>query len=143
MISNGEGYRETQNTNSSGMDVSSRFSIEPMLGVKTKTGLHLFYRKENAFGFGGNECFEGKTNCLPNDLNPATSLSRQIQSLQSDTFGSESNLIWNGFLTWNLGLGGILKNKTVEKSEIDFSRLHLRSLSEKTVSERRYTFGYP
>lgn len=75
MISNGESYRETQN------------------------GLHLFYRKENAFGFGGNECFEGKTNCLPNDLNPATSLSRQIQSLQSDTFGSESNLIWNGFLT--------------------------------------------
>ncbi|WP_061262027.1 hypothetical protein [Leptospira interrogans] len=111
MISNGEGYRETQNTNSSGMDVSSRFSIEPMLGEKTKTGLHLFYRKENAFGFGGNECFEGKTNCLPNDLNPATSLSRQIQSLQSDTFGSESNLIWNGFLTWNLGLGGILKKQ--------------------------------
>lgn len=96
MISNGEGYRETQNTNSSGMDISSRFSIEPMLGEKTRAGFHLFYRKENAFGFGGNECFEGKTNCLPNDLNPATSLSRQIQSLQSDTFwfGIQSDLEW-------------------------------------------------
>ncbi|EMO02594.1 hypothetical protein LEP1GSC116_4283 [Leptospira interrogans serovar Icterohaemorrhagiae str. Verdun HP] len=46
MISNGEGYRETQNTNSSGMDVSSRFSIEPMLGEKPKRGFIYFIERK-------------------------------------------------------------------------------------------------
>ncbi|AXR61812.1 hypothetical protein DQM68_15145 [Leptospira mayottensis] len=111
MVSNGEGYRETQNTNSAGLDVSSRFSIEPELGENGKLGFHLFYRRENAFGSGGNECFEGKTTCLPNDLNPITALSRQTKSLQSDTMGLESNLIWNGPIQWNLGLGGFFKKQ--------------------------------
>ncbi|WP_061249027.1 hypothetical protein [Leptospira alstonii] len=111
MVGNGEGYRETQNTNSAGMDVSYRLSVEPELGEKGKAGFHLFYRKENAFGAGGNECFEGKTTCLPNDLNPATSLSRQTKSLQSDTAGSETNFIWNGSVKWNLGLGGFFKKR--------------------------------
>lgn len=111
MVSNGEGYRETQNTNSAGMDVSSRFSVEPQLGESGKAGFHLFYRRENAFGSGGNECFEGKTTCLPNDLNPITALSKQIKSLQSDTTGLETNLIWNGSIKWNLGLGGFFKKQ--------------------------------
>ncbi|WP_170875653.1 hypothetical protein [Leptospira alexanderi] len=111
MISNGEGYRETQNTNSAGIDVSSRFSVEPRLGENGKAGFHLFYRRENAFGSGGNECFEGKTTCLPNDLNPTTALSKQIKSLQSDTTGLETNLIWNGSIKWNLGLGGFFKKQ--------------------------------
>ncbi len=111
MISNGEGYRETQNTNSAGIDVSSRFSIEPQLGESGKAGFHLFYRRENAFGLGGNECFEGKTTCLPNDLNPTTALSKQTKSLQSDTTGLETNLIWNGPIKWNLGLGGFFKKQ--------------------------------
>ncbi|WP_078129518.1 hypothetical protein [Leptospira alexanderi] len=111
MISNGEGYRETQNTNSAGIDVSSRFSVEPQLGENGKAGFHLFYRRENAFGSGGNECFEGKTTCLPNDLNPTTALSKQIKSLQSDTTGLETNLIWNGPIKWNLGLGGFFKKQ--------------------------------
>ncbi|EKP15420.1 hypothetical protein LEP1GSC191_0604 [Leptospira borgpetersenii serovar Mini str. 201000851] len=111
MVSNGEGYRETQNTNSAGMDVSSRFSVEPQLGESGKAGFHLFYRRENAFGSGGNECFEGKTTCLPNDLNPITALSKQIKSLQSDTTGLETNLIWNGPIKWNLGLGGFFKKQ--------------------------------
>ncbi|WP_170875532.1 hypothetical protein [Leptospira alexanderi] len=111
MISNGEGYRETQNTNSAGIDVSSRFSVEPRLGENGKAGFHLFYRRENAFGSGGNECFEGKTTCLPNDLNPTTALSKQIKSLQSDTTGLETNLIWNGPIKWNLGLGGFFKKQ--------------------------------
>ncbi|URD69064.1 hypothetical protein [Leptospira borgpetersenii] len=111
MVSNGEGYRETQNTNSAGMDVSSRFSVEPQLGESGKAGFHLFYRRENAFGSGGSECFEGKTTCLPNDLNPITALSKQIKSLQSDTTGLETNLIWNGPIKWNLGLGGFFKKQ--------------------------------
>ncbi|ABJ78579.1 hypothetical protein IQB76_10555 [Leptospira borgpetersenii serovar Hardjo-bovis] len=111
MVSNGEGYRETQNTNSAGMDVSSRFSVEPQLGESGKAGFHLFYRRENAFGSGGNECFEEKTTCLPNDLNPITALSKQIKSLQSDTTGLETNLIWNGPIKWNLGLGGFFKKQ--------------------------------
>ncbi|WP_016757943.1 MULTISPECIES: hypothetical protein [Leptospira] len=111
MVSNGEGYKETQNTNSAGMDVSSRFSVEPQLGESGKAGFHLFYRRENAFGSGGNECFEGKTTCLPNDLNPITALSKQIKSLQSDTTGLETNLIWNGPIKWNLGLGGFFKKQ--------------------------------
>lgn len=111
MVSNGEGYRETQNTNSAGMDVSSRFSVEPQLSESGKAGFHLFYRRENAFGSGGNECFEGKTTCLPNDLNPITALSKQIKSLQSDTTGLETNLIWNGPIKWNLGLGGFFKKQ--------------------------------
>lgn len=111
MVSNGEGYRETQNTNSAGLDVSSRFSIEPQLGENGKAGFHIFYRRENAFGSGGNECFEGKTTCLPNDLNPTTALSKQTKSLRSDTAGLETNLIWNGSIKWNLGLGGFFKKQ--------------------------------
>ncbi|AYV55024.1 hypothetical protein EFP84_05540 [Leptospira kmetyi] len=111
MVSNGEGYRESQNTNSAGMDISSRFSVEPELGEKGKAGFHLFYRRENAFGARKNECFEGRTNCLPNDLNPNTSLFKGSRSLQSDTAGSEFDLIWNGAVKFNLGIGAFAKRQ--------------------------------
>ncbi|TGK29042.1 hypothetical protein EHQ12_01025 [Leptospira gomenensis] len=111
MASNGEGYKESQNTNSAGMDVSSRLSVEPELGEKAKGGFHLFYRSENAFGAKKNECFEGKVNCLPNDLNPNTSLYKSNRSLQSDTAGSEVNFIWNGTVKWNFGLGAFFKRQ--------------------------------
>ncbi|RHX88822.1 hypothetical protein [Leptospira stimsonii] len=111
MVSNGEGYREAQNINSSGMDISARFSVEPQLDEKTKAGFHLFYRKENAFGSAGYECYEGKTGCLPNDLNLNTVLVKNKRALQSDTAGSEVNFVWTGSLKWNLGLGAFFKRQ--------------------------------
>ncbi|XDD51235.1 hypothetical protein AB3N59_05560 [Leptospira sp. WS92.C1] len=111
MVSNGEGYRESQNTTSAGMDLSSRFSVEPKFGEKGKAGFHIFYRRENAFGTAGNECFEGRTNCLPNDIDPNTNFAKNTRSLQSDTAGGEFNFIWTGSLKWNLGLGTFFKRQ--------------------------------
>ncbi|MBM9502327.1 hypothetical protein JWG44_18910 [Leptospira sp. 201903071] len=111
MVSNGEGYKEAQNVNSAGMDVSARLSVEPQLDDKTKAGIHLFYRKENAAGSAAYECYEGKTGCLPNDLNINTVLVKNKRALQSDTVGSEVNFVWTGNLKWNLGLGAFLKRQ--------------------------------
>ncbi|MBW0432049.1 hypothetical protein [Leptospira yasudae] len=111
MLSNGEGYRESQNANSAGMDVSSRVSVEPELGEKGKAGFHLFYRRENAFGARKNECYEGKTSCVRSDLDPNTSYFKSTRSLQSDTAGSEFDLIWNGAVQLNFGIGAFFKRQ--------------------------------
>ena len=70
---NGEGYKNIQNTDSSGLDIYTRLSLE------TKTegyrgGLHFIGRFANAVGTSGNECREGKSSCLADDANPQTQI---------------------------------------------------------------------
>ncbi|PJZ68723.1 hypothetical protein CH373_08560 [Leptospira perolatii] len=109
MISNGEGYRETQNTESSGLDASSRLSIEPKIGDQNRLGLHFFTRMANFNGAAGNECREGKSSCLPSDSNPATTLQKDVRSLESESYAVEAN--YDRKTIVNFGLGAIWRKQ--------------------------------
>ena len=109
MVANGEGYREIQNTTSSGFDANARFSLEGEMNEKTKLGIHIYYRKGNAFGAAGSDCREGKSSCLPSDNNLSTRLVRDIRYQQSDTIGAEFNVVAEKNL--NIGIGAMARRQ--------------------------------
>lgn len=108
-VVNGEGYKSLQNANGSGYDTIARLSWEQPWTESFKTGLHFLSRSGNAFGYAGNDCFEGKSKCLPSDNNPNTQLRGDIRLSQSQTYAVEGNLLWREYV--NLGMGGIFKKK--------------------------------
>lgn len=118
-IVNGEGYRETQNTNSSGYDAVSRFSYEPQFD-KIKMGFHFLGRAGNIAGVAGDECQEGKTSCLPTDNRTATRLVRDIRYQKSETIGAEYTLLFDKYI--NFG-AGIVHRKIFQG--INYDRLNL------------------
>lgn len=108
ILSNGEGYRQSQNTDSSGFDISSRLSYEPKIGEENRFGLHFFYRSANFSGSNPGECKEGTT-CLASDNNPNTALRKEVRSLQSDSYAVEANFDRKRIL--NFGLGYVMRRQ--------------------------------
>ncbi|MDZ4725005.1 MAG: hypothetical protein SH817_02525 [Leptospira sp.] len=108
-VVNGDGYKSLQNSSNSGYDAIARISWEEKWTDELKTGLHFLGRRGNAFGYAGNECYEGKTKCLPTDNNPNTQLRGNIRLSQDQTYAVEGNVIWKQYV--NLGLGGMVKKK--------------------------------
>jgi hypothetical protein len=108
-IVNGEGYRSLQNATGTGYDAIARLSWEQRWQESLKTGLHFLGRQGNAFGYAGNECFEGKTRCLPSDNNVNTQLRGDVRLSQDQTYAVEGNLLWREYV--NIGLGGMFKKK--------------------------------
>ncbi len=102
ILSNGEGYRQSQGADSFGFDVSSRLSYEPKIGDDNRIGLHLFYRNSNFSGSTSAECREG-SNCLATDNNPATILRKEVRSLQSDSYAVEANFDRKKIINFGLG----------------------------------------
>lgn len=100
---NGEGYRDTQNTNSSGYDAVSRFSYEPQFD-KIKMGFHFLGRAGNVTGISGNECKEGKSNCLPSDNKNSTMIVRDLRYQHSQTIGAEYTLLFDKYLNFGAGV---------------------------------------
>ncbi|MDF3820714.1 hypothetical protein P3G55_12425 [Leptospira sp. 96542] len=108
-VVNGEGYRSVQNTNGTGYDVILKLSWEERWSDTLKSGLHFLGRRSNAFGYAGDECKEGRTNCLPSDGNPLTVKRGSISLTQEQVYAVEANLIWKEFA--NVGLGGMAKKQ--------------------------------
>jgi hypothetical protein len=108
-VVNGEGYRSLQNASGSGYDAIARVSWEQQWQESLKTGVHFLSRSGNAFGYAGNECYEGKTKCMPSDGNINTQLRGDIRLSQDQTYAMESNVIWREYV--NLGVGGMFKKK--------------------------------
>jgi hypothetical protein len=106
---NGEGYRSVQNTSGTGFDGIVKLSWEERWSESLKTGLHFLGRRSNAFGTAGDECREGKTNCLPNDGDPTTRRKGSISLSSEQVFAVESNVVYREFL--NLGIGGLAKKQ--------------------------------
>lgn len=100
---NGEGYRDTQNSNSSGYDAVSRFSYEPQF-AKFKMGFHLLGRAGNVVGAAGDECQEGKTSCLPSDNRNTTRLVKDIRFQKSETIGAEYTLLFDKYINFGAGM---------------------------------------
>ncbi|TGK04868.1 hypothetical protein EHO59_08410 [Leptospira semungkisensis] len=108
VLSNGEGYRQIQGTDSFGFDMSSRVSYEPKLGDENRFGLHFFYRSSNFSGSSYNDCREG-TSCLASDNNPKTNLIKDVRSLESDSYALETNFDRKKVL--NFGLGYVFRKQ--------------------------------
>ncbi|TGK12631.1 hypothetical protein EHO60_09665 [Leptospira fletcheri] len=108
MLSNGEGYRQSQNTDSSAIDLSSRISYEPKIDEDTRFGLHFFSRNANFAGAAGTDCNEGTT-CMPSDNNPSTILRKDLRALQSTSYAVEADFDKRKFL--NFGIGWIWKKQ--------------------------------
>jgi hypothetical protein len=137
-VMNGEGYREMQNTDSSGFDVYSRVSIEKET-ENWKWGIHLIGRLGNFMGQSGNECFEGKTKCLSSDGNLQTALVKDLRSQKTENIGLEWNLQYKEIL--NFGFGGIHRKK---HGGVTFDRANLSTLPtyEKDLTGRAvYVWG--
>jgi hypothetical protein len=101
---NGEGYREIQNTNSSGLDLVGRVSFEPsFFDSKLKLGIHGLGRLGNIIGITGNECREGVSTCNPSDRNVVTRLEKDLRHQKSETFALETTLLVKNQI--NLGFG--------------------------------------
>jgi hypothetical protein len=133
---NGEGFREIQNSNSSGLDAVGRFSFEPEFqSGKIKLALSAFGRAGNIIGVSGNECKEGVTNCLPNDNNPRTRLERDIRFQKSESLGSEINFLFNNFL--NLG-GGIMDKKFY--TGFTYDKLNPGNFNHQTDTNKRAAY---
>lgn len=107
-IVNGEGYRDLQNSNSSGYDAVSRFSFEPQI-KRVKLGFHALGRAGNVMGAAGDECKEGKTNCLPSDNNVLTRKERDLRAQYSESMGGEFTLLFDKYV--NLGIGVLWKKQ--------------------------------
>jgi len=105
-FANGEGYRSVQNQESSGIDAYGRFSIQPTFD-EWKLGFHLIGRSKNWVGLVGNECLEGKSNCLADDNNILTRRERDLRSRKGETVGFEATLDHVQYL--HLGLGGMFR----------------------------------
>ncbi len=108
-IVNGDGYRSLQNATNTGYDTIARLSWEHRWQESLKTGLHFLGRHGNSFGYAGNECFEGRTRCLPSDNNVSTQLQGDVRLSQDQTYAAEGNILWREYL--NIGLGGMFKKK--------------------------------
>ncbi|EPG73871.1 hypothetical protein LEP1GSC058_2383 [Leptospira fainei serovar Hurstbridge str. BUT 6] len=102
IFSNGEGYRQSQNTDSSAIDVSSRISYEPKIDENTRFGIHFFSRQANFAGAAGTDCRKGTT-CLPTDNNPATILQKDIRALQSTSYAVEADFDKRKLINFGLG----------------------------------------
>ncbi|MBK6604669.1 MAG: hypothetical protein IPG24_04085 [Leptospiraceae bacterium] len=107
-VVNGEGYRDMQNTNSSGYDAVSRLSFEPQF-EKFKMGFHVLGRAGNVIGAAGDECQEGKTNCLASDNNLKTKKERDLRAQHSESLGGEYTFLFANNI--NLGVGVLWKKQ--------------------------------
>lgn len=101
-VVNGEGYRDIQNSTSSGYDAVSRLSFEPEF-KKVKMGFHFLGRAGNFSGVAGNECQEGKGNCIPNDNNEKTRFERDLRYQKSQTLGFEYTFLFDKFVNFGAG----------------------------------------
>lgn len=118
---NGEGYREMQNTSSSGYDLVGRISAEQEF-EKLKLGLHFFGKAGNIAGVSGDECHEGKTSCLASDGNSATRFVKDLRSQKSSSYAAEFNLLYAKFL--NIGAGALFKRQFRGKT---YDQFHLEN----------------
>ncbi len=135
-IVNGEGYRETQNTNSAAYDAVGRFSFEPeFFKGKLKLGNHIIARAGNLFGASGNECREGVTTCIRSDNNPLTRLEKDLRFQKSENLAYELNLLWSKWL--NFGLG-IMNRKFFTGMSYDRANLSKLPIYETDASRRAY-----
>jgi hypothetical protein len=105
-LANGEGYRSVQNQESSGIDAYGRFSIMPNFD-EWKLGLHFIGRSKNLVGLAGNECIEGRSNCLLSDNDILTRKEIDLRSRKGETLGAELTLDHIKYL--HLGLGGMIR----------------------------------
>ncbi|MCC5814225.1 MAG: hypothetical protein JJT78_05665 [Leptospira sp.] len=103
-LANGEGYRSIQNAESTGIDGFGRISVQPKWEEWT-FGIHLIGRTKNWIGLAGNECREGRSDCLPSDNNLNTFLEKDLRSRKGETAGVEWTIDQNQYL--HLGLGHI------------------------------------
>jgi hypothetical protein len=125
-VVNGEGYRNIQNANSTGYDLTGRVSIEPEFSNGVKSGLHFLARGGNLLGIAGNECIEqeGKnTPCINSDNNTNTRLVRDLRFQKSETFAAEWNLLYKQFV--NIGIGGMFRKQFKGRT---FDLLNLNNL---------------
>ncbi|MEM7180982.1 MAG: hypothetical protein AAF518_08715 [Spirochaetota bacterium] len=107
-LMNGEGYKNIQNTDSSGLDIYTRLSLE------TKTegyrgGLHFIARFANAVGTSGNECREGKSSCLADDGNLQTQLEKDLRATKSESAAVELDFVSEQ--TFHMGMGGMVRRR--------------------------------
>ncbi|MBP9884710.1 MAG: hypothetical protein KBF93_00340 [Leptospiraceae bacterium] len=141
-IVNGEGYRDLQNSTSSGYDAVSRFSFEPQLN-KLKMGFHLLGRAGNVMGVAGDECKEGKTSCLPSDNNVLTRRERELRAQYSESMGGEFTLLFDKYI--NLGVG-VLWKKQYRGKIFDRLNPNLLPTYESDLKDRAFYgwlgFGY-
>lgn len=126
-LANGEGYRSIQNAESSGIDGFARLSVQPRW-EEWKFGIHLLGRAENWIGLAGNECREGRSNCLPSDNNLSTSLEKDIRSRKGETVGLEWTADQNQFLHFGLGhvwrreYGGMTRDRLNQTKQVQYER---------------------
>lgn len=106
---NGEGYRSVQNVSGTGFDGIVKLSWEEKWTDSFKTGLHLLGRRANAFGNAGDECREGRTNCLLSDNNPNTRKRGSLSLSMENVWAIEANVIYREYI--NFGIGGLAKKK--------------------------------
>ncbi|MCZ8343146.1 MAG: hypothetical protein O9301_08955 [Leptospira sp.] len=106
---NGEGYRSVQNVSGTGFDGIVKLSWEEKWTDSFKTGLHLLGRRANAFGNAGDECREGKTNCLPSDSDPNTRKKGSLSLSMENVWALEANVIYREYV--NFGIGGLAKKQ--------------------------------
>lgn len=100
---NGEGYKEIQNTDSSGFDILGRVSFEPTWKESIRSGFHFLARKGNAMGVAGNECREGETSCVEDDGDASTYLLGDLRSRKSRVLGVEWDFIYKEYINFGIG----------------------------------------
>jgi hypothetical protein len=133
-IVNGEGYRDTQNTRSSGYDAVSRVSYEPQF-TKIKMGFHFLGKAGNVTGVAGDECREGKTSCLPSDQNPQTRKVKDLRAQHSESIAAEYTLLFGKNI--NLGIG-VLWKKQYRGITIDKLNLNTMPVYQSDLKDRAY-----
>lgn len=131
---NGEGYRDTQNTSSSGYDAVTRFSYEPQFD-KIKMGFHFLGRAGNVVGAAGDECLEGKTTCLPTDNRTSTRLVRDLRFQKSETIGAEYTLLFDKCINFGTGIihRKIYQGITYDKLNLSNSPIYQTDIGKTAV----------
>jgi hypothetical protein len=104
-VVNGEGYRAVQNSGSTGYDGYARISFLPKIEF-WNLGFHFIGRTKNWLGLSGNECLEGKSNCVLDDKNPLTKKEKDLRSRKGETIGLEFTLDQIEFLHFGIGAMG-------------------------------------
>lgn len=126
-LANGEGYRSIQNAESSGIDGFTRLSVQPVWN-EWKFGIHLIGRAKNWIGLTGNECREGKSECLPTDNNLTTSLEKDLRSRKGETVGLEWTMDQNQYLhfgignVWRRNYGGETRDPLNQDKQVQYER---------------------
>ncbi len=132
---NGEGYRDMQNTNSSGYDAVSRISYEPEFFKKLKTGFHALGRAGNVTGVAGDECQEGKTSCVASDNNIKTRKERDLRAQHSESLGGEFTLLFDKYVNYGVG---VLWKKQYRGKTFDRLNLYANPVYESDLKDRAF-----